>query len=182
MRFEETQLQPDLTLRKVDEAAMDLAFKTLDDRALKDLLGIRTATELGLEKEKHRKGLSTHNQSYVFFFLLLGKAKHNIGWCGFHTWHIDHNRAEIGYKIYDENNRRKGYMTAAFRHTLGYGFSEMNLNRIEAYVASYNTPSLKLLERCGFQYEGTLQQHYKVNDRHEDSELYALLHEDYSPK
>ena len=55
----------------------------------------------------------------------------------------------------------------------------MNLHRIEALAASYNIPSLKLLDKMNFKKEGVLREHYSVNDRMEDSVVFSLLKSEF---
>lgn len=66
-------------------------------------------------------------------------------------------------------------MTEAMETILKYGFDEMNLHRIEGYVAEYNTASIKLLEKFDFQKEGVMREHYFVDGKAENSVVYALL-------
>ena len=66
-------------------------------------------------------------------------------------------------------------MKEALQWAVHYGFNTMNLHRIEAFVGRNNTPSLKLLNGLGFQYEGTLREHYMVNGVPDDSLVYGLL-------
>ena len=98
-----------------------------------------------------------------------------IGWCGFHTWYLDHFRAEIGYGLFDENFKNKGIMTEAMKAILEYGFKQMKLHRIEAFIGTYNIPSLKLVEKFGFTKEGILRNHYLKNNVLEDSAVFSLL-------
>jgi len=58
---------------------------------------------------------------------------------------------------------------------LDFGFTQLELHRIAALVASSNTPSLKLLEHYGFMKEGTMREDYVVDGKNEDSECYSLL-------
>ena len=107
------------------------------------------------------------------------KSGNNIGWCGYHLWYTEHQRAEIGYVMEDNNFRGKGLMTEAMRLIISYGFKEMNLNRIEALIEPNNTPSLKLAENFQFVKEGHMRDHYIKNGIAEDSLIYALLKKDY---
>lgn len=81
----------------------------------------------------------------------------NIGWCGYHTWYIDHRRAEIGYAIRSDEYKAQGIMTEVMNAVLRYGFEVMNLHRIEAFIGritcrpsswSRNSASQKR-DRCG---------------------------------
>jgi ribosomal-protein-alanine N-acetyltransferase len=58
---------------------------------------------------------------------------------------------------------------------LEYGFTKLNLHRIEALVADWNTPSLKLVAKNGFAKEGTMREDYIVNGVSENSECFSLL-------
>ena len=45
---------------------------------------------------------------------------------------------------------RSGHMTAAVRAVLPFSFATLRLHRVEAACIPTNTPSIRLLERCGF--------------------------------
>ena len=63
---------------------------------------------------------------------------------------------------------------------VNYGFRNMGLERIEAFVEPNNTPSIKLLKKMSFKKESLLKQHYFYNNRMEDSIVFALLKSDYN--
>ena len=50
----------------------------------------------------------------------------------------------------------KGYMTEAVKAVVRYGFEELSLSVISAYCYTYNEASRRVLEKNGFEYEGTL--------------------------
>lgn len=102
-----------------------------------------------------------------------------IGACNFHIWMKKHARAEIGYAI-DEQFRNQGITKEAMKQVLQYGFDEMGLNRVEAFIGPQNTPSLKLVAHFGFTREGLLREHYYKNDRFEDSVCFSLLKNEYN--
>jgi ribosomal-protein-alanine N-acetyltransferase len=70
-------------------------------------------------------------------------------------------------------------MTEVVPHVVQYGFEEMGLHRIEALVANWNTPSVKLLQKNQFVYEGIVREDYVVNDKNEDSDCYSLLKQEW---
>jgi [ribosomal protein S5]-alanine N-acetyltransferase len=126
-------------------------------------------------KEMHEKGMETHRTS-LFYFLLINKESNlPLGDCGFHTWNKTHRRAELFYNINAEVNKQKGYTTEALEKVLEYGFTTLNMHRIQALVADWNTPSIKLLKRFGFTKEGTMREDYLVNGINENSDCYSLL-------
>lgn len=167
-----------LILREITQEVMDFVFGNYSDSGLMNFFNY-SEEQLAVEKEKYNKGYSTFNRTFLYFFLIDKESKKLIGWCGYHTWYVDHFRAEIGYQMIDKNFREKGLMREAIKAVIDYGFNEMKLNRVEAMVAEYNTTSLKLLERLNFKQEGCLKKHYLVNDKYEDSLVFGLLKEDY---
>ena len=74
----------------------------------------------------------------------------------------------------------KGYMKEAMAEVLRYGFDEMKLQRVEAFIEPFNEPSLKLAKHFGFKQEGHLRKHYMKNNVLEDSLVFALLKDEYN--
>lgn len=64
-------------------------------------------------------------------------------------------QGEIGYELAPEH-WRKGIMTEVVETIVHYGFEELGLHRIEAFVVPNHTASRKLLEKTGFTEEGIL--------------------------
>ena len=75
----------------------------------------------------------------------------------------------------NEAFKQKGLMREALKEVLKYGFTELQLHRVQALIAAENTPSLKLLQRYGFSFEGKMREDYVVDGKNEDSECYSLL-------
>jgi len=136
---------------------------------------------LKLELSRIEKGLTSWKQDYKMWDLILLETNEVVGDCGFHSWYINHQRAELGYGLKEEY-RGLGIMSEALKAVLDFGFNEMDLNRIEAFISPTNTPSRKLVERYGFTLEGLHRQHYKVGDLIDDSVSYGLLKKDYFDK
>lgn len=174
MEFKELYTER-LRLRLYTPEVAKYVFTTMTDDDLMAFLGLDSAEALVKEKEKFSLGIATYNRSFANFHMIDKETGEHIGGCGFHTWAPDHRRAEIGYALHSDEYKQKGLMTEALLAILKYGFDEMNLNRIEALVAEWNTASVKLLTKFGFQKEGVLRQHYVVNGSPEDSVAYSLL-------
>lgn len=169
-----------LLLRKISPETFEYVYANYSNEELSEFLGLENEGQLVVEKNKFEKGLSTFNKSFLYFQLLDKSNQKIIGWCGYHTWYLDHFRAEIGYGLFDESHKNKGIMTEAIKAILEYGFHQMKLNRVEAFIGSYNTPSLKLVTKFGFTKEGILRSHYFKNNVMEDSVVFSLLKEEYN--
>ena len=174
MKFEELYTGR-LILRKLTQECFDYIHSEMTHAEQLEILGLKSNEELLKEKEKYKNGLSSHNKKFLYYQLIDKKTKEIIGWCGFHTWYTDHNRAEIGYGLFDDNYKGQGIMSEVIALIVNYGFRNMGLERIEAFVDTNNTPSIKLLRRMNFKKEGLLKHHYFHNNRMEDSIVFALL-------
>ncbi|MNS60850.1 putative ribosomal N-acetyltransferase YdaF [compost metagenome] len=168
-----------LTLRKLTDDVYRSIFNNHSDNEIKQLFGIGTDEDLKVETEKVKKGLSTFNKTFLYFHLIDKQTNNIIGWCGYHTWYLDHFRAEIGYGLFDEAVKAKGIMTEALKPIIQYGFETMKLNRIEAFLSPDNIPSLKLVQKFGFTKEGHLREHYNKDNKLEDSVVFSLLKSEY---
>src|SRR5690606_8905442 len=118
-----------LQLRRLTDHNYDLIIQTLPDKEIMDILNIGSAEQLVSEKWKQQQGYATYNKKLLVFQLLDRQSLWNIGWCGCHSWCTDHCRAEIGYALTNQADRKKRLMSEALDRILAYGFEEMNLNR-----------------------------------------------------
>jgi len=169
---------PHLKLRKISPEVHDFIYKNYSDDELMHFLGITGESELSAEKEKYNKGFTTFNKSFLYFQLLddLDKV---YGIIGYHTWYLDHRRAEIFYMLNDDAHKGKGIMSEAMQEVLKYGFEKMNLHRVEAFISTENTPSIKLVQKYNFVKEGHLREHYFKNNTMEDSLVFSLLKKEF---
>ncbi len=108
----------------------------------------------------------------------LGKENRVIGTCT--LFHIDeqNRRAEIGYALAREY-WGQGLMSEALTTLLKYAFSTLDLHRIEADVDPRNEPSVRILERLGFQREGLFRERWLVAGERQDSLMLGLLRHDW---
>ncbi len=168
-----------LWLREINPRVYQVLFQSGDPVQIMEVLGLSTANELEMERQRYQQGMTTYNLSFKNFQLIDKATQRIIGSCSFHTWMLYHHRAEIGYEIFDEALKGKGLMTEAIKPIIAFGFEQMELHRIEALIEPHNQPSLKLVKKLGFQEEGLLRQHYLKDRVFEDSVMFALLKEDY---
>lgn len=73
---------------------------------------------------------------------------------------------------------RQGFMREAIEALVHYAFTTLDLSRIEAGCLPENTPSRRLLEQCGYKYEGVAQSYLQINGRWRNHVLYANLRND----
>lgn len=97
-----------------------------------------------------------------------------IGTVGLMNWKPKFFSAAVGYELAPAY-WGQGMMTEALTAVLRYGFTLMALNRIEAFVAPGNAPSIALLQRLGFANEGLMREYGYWGQTFHDLYLFALL-------
>jgi ribosomal-protein-alanine N-acetyltransferase len=70
-------------------------------------------------------------------------------------------------------------MKEALPYIISYGFREVQLNRLEAFIHPDNRTSRRLVEGVGFVREGLLKEHHNDHGVLGDSMLYRLLRNEY---
>ncbi len=104
-----------------------------------------------------------------------GKA---AGGIGLHPGEDVHRRtAELGYWL-AESYWGRGIATAAARAFVEYGFANIPLDRIYASAYAHNSASVRVLEKCGFQFEGRMRRNVIKDGVVLDSLLYARVRDD----
>ena len=168
-----------LWLRLISPKDYEFIYSHLNDDELKELLGLTTQHELETHKAKFEKGL-THYRFHMAYLQLLQKPDSRIiGSAGFHTWNVEHHKAELGYDIRYDELKRQGYMTEAIEALLDYGFNTLKLQRIEACIGPDNMASQGVVKHFNFTKEGVLRSHYLKDGIYHDSIIYSLLREEY---
>lgn len=112
------------------------------------------------------------NETFAFAITVDEKVVGSIG--VFRQANIHRQTAELGYYIAEEY-WGKGLMTEAVNQICNYVFDNSDIIRIYAEPFAYNAASCRVLEKAGFQYEGTLRNNAVKNGRVIDMKMYALL-------
>ncbi len=84
------------------------------------------------------------------------------------------HRAEIGYWLATPL-RGRGIMTAVAWAVCQHGFDNLALSKITALVFPGNVASARVLEKCGFEYEGYLKSHFQKEGVLIDAWAYGLV-------
>jgi len=84
----------------------------------------------------------------------------------------------IGYLV-GASHARQGLATEALQLMIRFAFIKVRLHRIEADIQPGNIPSIALVKRAGFSYEGLSRRYVKICGKWRDHERWALLAEDW---
>jgi len=89
-------------------------------------------------------------------------------------------RCAAGYWV-AAGARGRGVATRALLLLCRYGFDQLGLERIEAWIDPGNSASLHVAERVGFSREGLLRSFMPINGVRRDMLMYSLLPGELSP-
>lgn len=117
-------------------------------------------------------------KQHVMWMIALKEDDRVIGDCS--LWHLDilSECGELGYELHHDYWKR-GLASEAVDAIINYGFTTMNLNRIEADPFEKNDSSSELLEKFGFKREGNLRERRFFRGEFFDQLYYGLLKKDW---
>jgi [ribosomal protein S5]-alanine N-acetyltransferase len=95
-----------------------------------------------------------------------------IGGCGFNDFVAGTHKAEIGYWL-AKPWWGKGIMPRAVEAVVRYGFEKLGLIRVTATIFEDNEQSARVLEKCGFEYEGRMRNYYLKDGRALNARMFA---------
>ncbi len=168
-----------LLLRQIQPEDAEAVFATLSDEEVLKFYGSEPHRSVEdsrqwIQRQQHWYG---QREAMRWGIILKGEGM-VIGSVGFHHFGSGFHHAEIGYEL----NRaywRKGIMSEAVSAILTYGFTELELHRIEANIDIANEASKNLLLKLGFTYEGILRERFFFRDCFEDEHYFGLLRDEW---
>ncbi len=135
-------------------------------------------TKAYLQKLLHRN--ESENAHYWFIHLI--SSNKIIGSFGVHDIDWRKKDAEISYGLSPEY-WSKGYFCETLKIVLQYLFNILDFHRVCAITRSDNAPSIKGLEKVGFQKEGVLREYYLSHDaKRYDATIMAIINIDFQTK
>lgn len=103
-------------------------------------------------------------------------AKEFSGQCALLTVEFCPGTYLIAYQI-DDNFMGIGFGREACEFLIYYAFTQSDAYRLNGDTAYENTASWKIMERCGFSYEGKRSNYWSYRGRYHDQVIYGLLKE-----
>lgn len=138
--------------------------------------------QLGLAQENADKWFEEvqgkQGQTGVDFgvFTLEGKI---IGHVQLHSIDWQDRSAELGLGFAKVSDRGKGYGTNALQLIVSYAFDHLGLHRLAANPVAFNSPAIRVLEKCGFQLEGHQRDAFFFGGRWYDRVNYSILEAEF---
>jgi len=82
----------------------------------------------------------------------------------------------LGYKL-DKDEINKGYTTEAVEKGVSTMFNEYKIHRVEANIIPENLPSIKVVEKIGFEKEGYSKRYLNINGKWRDHIHFAIYND-----
>jgi len=101
-----------------------------------------------------------------------------IGTVGFTRVDLNNRTGEVGY-VLNPAYWGKGIAREAVKEVIAYGFSMLNLERIEARYMEGNAASLAVMKACGMTYEGMFRKLLYVKGLFRNIGICSILREEF---
>lgn len=165
-----------ILLRTVREADLDILLELMSDVQNRgDYYPIYLTSEAAFKKEFHETGFWKDGEGKLLICDLEGRI---VGLMFVDREPSYFNGLELGYILYDEKSRGKGYVTEAVNLLIRHLFSTRTINRIQILVLPANIASKRVAEKCGFKFEGIARGAFFHNGKNMDVEMYSILRDD----
>lgn len=163
-----------LLLRKIRDYDLDHVFSGLSHPDVTKYYGVRFES---LEATREQMSWFAHLEkdgTGIWFAICLAENGQFIGAGGFNNLSKQHRKAEVGLWLLPDY-WGKGYMQEAMPAICDYGFSQLNLHRIEGFVETENTASKRALDKLGFTHEGTMKDCEMKDGKFISLDVYAIF-------
>jgi ribosomal-protein-alanine N-acetyltransferase len=162
-----------MRLRTVRETDLDRLYALLTDIVNRgDFVPLRIPSEATFKRQFHETGFWSEDYGR---FLIVNAADEIVGSIWFFKSIPYFDGLEIGYTMFDPQQRRQGIMTEALSLCVDYLFQSTKIHRVQLIIAEGNIASERVAQKCGFTYEGTARQAMFERGRHYDMKIYSLL-------
>ena len=122
---------------------------------------------------------SYQNNDYYRWAVVDKVTEECIGQIAYFLVDSKNHFAEIEYCIGSAFQCR-GLATEATKAIIQYGFEKINLHKVQICTKTMNKPSQRVIEKCGFTYEGTLRDYFFIDHQYVDRLYYSILRDEFN--
>lgn len=124
---------------------------------------------------------SYQKNDYYRWAIIEKNSDECIGQIAYFLVDSKNNFAEIEYCI-GSDFQCKGYATEATKAVIKYGFNKINLHKVQICTKTINKPSKRVIEKCGFTYEGTLRDYFYMDGEYVGRLYFSMLKSEFESK
>ena len=130
-------------------------------------------------KELLSKYISAYQKDDYYRWVVIEKASQSaIGQVSIFLVDNKNHWGEIEYCI-GSRFHRNGYASEATIALINYGFSKVNLHKVQVCHKESNIASKGLILKCGFTFEGTLRDYFYMDDIYVNRCFYSILRSEW---
>lgn len=169
-----------LILRRFEHTDDEAMLKYwIADEKIQSLYSEPVYTTKEAVKELLDKYISSYEKDDYYRWAIIEKITGEcIGQIAYFLVDSKNHFAEIEYCIGSEF-QCNGFATEATKAVIAYGFDKMNLHKVQICTKTINLPSKRVIEKCGFTYEGTLRDYFYLNGEYVGRLYFSILREEY---
>lgn len=108
------------------------------------------------------------------FAIVLKEKSKKIGIAGLRNLDFMHETGAISFLI-DPLFQQRSYAAEAAKAVLNFGFKDLHLNCIRAFVLSHNEASRCLVKKIGMQFDACFKERCKKRGQYHDIENHSML-------
>ncbi len=166
-------------LRKFTKSDIDDLYEYASDNEVTQFLSWNTYKSIDMAVDYIENVLLKYSKNEIAPWGIEWKENSKlIGSIDFVQYDRKNFSAEIGY-VLNKKYWNKGIMTEALKEIVKFGFTEMNLTRIETRLDSMNVASERVMQKNGLIYEGTLRKKEFLKNKFIDIKYYSILKDEY---
>jgi RimJ/RimL family protein N-acetyltransferase len=162
-----------VTLHPVEEGDAEFLQRLVNDPRVRRGVGTTDPTSLAEEREY----IESVGEGDGTQFLVRADGD-RVGTIGLHDVTATHGNGEVGY-FFAPDAWGNGYATDATRTVVDYAFGERRLHKVYARTFAFNDASARVLEKVGFEREGTHRDQVFVGGEHVDVYRFGILAEEW---
>lgn len=125
------------------------------------------------------KYIASYKQNNYYRWAIIEKSSNEcIGQIAYFLVDDKNNFAEIEYCI-GSSFQCNGFATEATKSVVSFGFNKINLHKVQICTKTINQPSKRVIEKCGFTYEGTLRDYFFMNGKYVGRLYFSMLKNEF---
>ena len=169
-----------LTLRRFRYTDDDAMLKYwIADEKIQSMYAEPVYTTKEAVKELLDKYIGSYEKTDYYRWAIIEKASGEcIGQIAYFLVDSKNHFAEIEYCIGSDFQCR-GYATEATKAVIKYGFDKIDLHKVQICTKTINQASKRVIEKCGFTYEGTLRDYFFFNGDYVGRLYFSMLRSEY---
>ena len=165
-----------LTLRRFELSDAETMFRNwANDDEVTRFMRWPTHKDVEVSQNVMQQFVDSYKDDSSYHWGICLKDGEMIGSIGAFVNESDYN-ANVGYCI-GRKWWSKGYTSEALKALINYMFTNTDIERLEAYHATENAASGKVMLNAGMAHEGFARHKFKSREGFHDSDMYGIIRE-----